>query len=82
MVNGCSMSFLRVLFDPASQVALVVKTPTAIAGDLRGLGSIQGRAPGGGHGSPLQYFCLENPMDRGAWWATIHSVAKSQTRLK
>ena len=41
-----------------------------------------GRSPGGGHGNPLQYSCLENPIDRGAWWATFHGVAKSQTRLK
>ena len=40
-----------------------------------------GRSPGEGNGSPLQYSCLENPMDRGAWWATIHGVAKSRTRL-
>ena len=40
-----------------------------------------GRSPGGGNGNPLQYFCLENPMDRGAWWATVHGVAKSWTRL-
>ena len=40
-----------------------------------------GRPPGGGHGHPLQYSCLENPMDRGAWWATIHGVTKSGTRL-
>ena len=48
------------------------------AGDL---GSIpgSGRSPGEGHGNPLQYSCLENPMDRGAWWATIHGVAKSRT---
>ena len=39
-------------------------------------------SPGGGHGNPLQYSCLENPMDRGAWWATVHSVAQSWTRLK
>ena len=38
-----------------------------------------GRAPGGVHGNPLQYSCLENPIDRGAWWATVHGVAKSQT---
>ena len=45
------------------------------------LGSVPGlgKSPGGGHGSPLQYSCLENPMDRGAWWATVHRVAKSQT---
>ena len=50
------------------------------AGDL---GSIpgSGRSPGEGNGNPLQYSCLENPMDGGAWWATVHGVAKSQTRL-
>ena len=41
-----------------------------------------GRAPRGGHGHPLQYSCLENPMERGAWWATVHRVLKSQTQLK
>ena len=41
-----------------------------------------GRSPGGGHDNPLQYSCLENPMDRGAWWATVHGVTKSQTWLK
>ena len=68
----------------ASQVALVVKNPSANAGDSRGAGSVpgSGRSPGGGNGSPLQYSCLENPMDRGAWWATVHWVAKSRTRLK
>jgi len=40
-----------------------------------------GRSPGEGHGNPLQYSCLENPMDRGAWWATVHGVTKSWTRL-
>ena len=40
-----------------------------------------GRSPGEGNGNPLQYSCLENPMDRGAWWATVHGIAKSQTRL-
>ena len=47
------------------------------------MGSIRGsgRPPGGGHGNPLQYSCLENPKDREAWWATVHRVAKSQTRL-
>ena len=38
-----------------------------------------GRSPGGGHGNPLKYFCLENSMDRGAWWATVHGVTKSDT---
>ena len=46
---------------------------------VRSLGS--GISSGEGNGNPLQYFCLENPMDRGAWWATVHGVAKSQTRL-
>ena len=40
-----------------------------------------GRSHGGGNGNPLQYSCLENPMDRGVWWATVHGVTKSQTRL-
>ena len=51
------------------------------AGDVRDSGSIPGlgRSPGGGHGNSLQYSCLENPMDRGAWRAIVHGVAKSQT---
>ena len=57
------------------------KEPT---GDGRDLGSIpgSGRSPGGGHGNPLLYSCLENPMIRGVWWATVHRVVKSRTRLK
>ena len=53
------------------------------AGDTSGPGSIPGlgRSPGGGHGNPLQYSCLENPMDRGAWRASVHRVARSWTRL-
>jgi len=60
----------------------VVKNPPASAEDIRDLGLIlgPGRSPGGGYGNPLQYSCQENPMDRGAWWATVHRVAKSQTR--
>ena len=50
------------------------------AGDL-GLIPGSGRSPGGGHGNPLQYSCLENPMDRGAWQATVLGVTESQTRL-
>ena len=67
----------------SSQVALVVKNPPANAGDVKDAGSIpgSGRSPGGGHGNPLQYSCLENPMDRGAWQATVHGVAESWTRL-
>ena len=65
----------------ASQVAPVVKNPPANAGDTRDMGSIPGlgRAPGEGNGNPLQYSCLENPMDRGAWQVTVHGAAKSQT---
>ena len=57
-----------------------VKASASNAGDL---GSIpgSGRSPGEGNGNPLQYSCLENPMDGGAWWATAHGVAKSRTRL-
>ena len=55
----------------------------ASACNVGDLGSIpgSGRSPGEGNGSPLQYSCLENPMDGGAWWATVHGVAKSQTPL-
>ena len=66
---------------PAFQVALVVKNPPANAEDT-GLICRLGRSPGGGHGNPLQYSCLENPMDRGAWWTTVHGVAKNRTLLK
>ena len=63
----------------ASQVALVVKNPPANAGDIKDAGLVPGlgRYPGGEHGNPLQYSCLENPMDRGAWLAIVHRVAKS-----
>ena len=59
----------------------MVKNLPANAGDIRNLGSIPGlgRSPGGGNGNPLQYSCLENPMDRGTWWATVHGVTKSWT---
>ena len=68
----------------ASQVALMVKDPPANEGDIRALSSIPGseRSPKGGHGNPLQYSCLENPMDRGAWWVIVHGVTKSWTQLK
>ena len=61
-----------------SQVALVVKNPPANARDTRDMGSVSGsgRTSGGGHGNPLQYSCLENPMDRGAWRATVHRVER------
>ena len=67
-----------------SRVVLVVKYSAANAGDFRNAGSISGsgRFPGEGNGNPLQYYCLENPTDRGAWWAIVHGVAKSQTQPK
>ena len=68
----------------ASQVALVIKKLPASTGDVRDEGSVPelGTSPGGGHGYPLKYPYLENPMDRGDWWATDHWVTKSHTRLK
>ena len=67
----------------ASYVALVLKNVSANAGDLRDAGSIPGsRRSEGGHGNPLQYSCLENPMDRGAWQGTVHRTAKSLTQLE
>ena len=68
----------------AYQVALLVKNPYASARDTGDMGPIpgSGRSPGEGHGSPFPYSCLENPMDRGAWQATVHGVAQSWTRLK
>ena len=62
----------------------MVKNPPVNAGDIRDAGPIPGseRCPGGGQGNPFQYSCLENPMNRGAWWATVHGVAKSRTQLK
>ena len=61
----------------------MVKNPSASAGDLRngGLTPGSGRPSGGGHGNPLQPSCLENPMDRGAWWALVHRVTESQAWL-
>ena len=56
------------------------KASACNAGDLDLIPGL-GRSPGEGNGNPLQYSCLENPMDRGAWWATVHKVAKSRTRL-
>ena len=62
----------------------MVKNPSANAGDVRDAGSIPrlGRSPGEGNGNPLQYSRVENPMDRGAWWATVHGFTKSWIQLK
>ena len=68
----------------ASQVALVVKNPPSNAGDVTDAGLMPGSGitPGEENGNPLQYFCLENLMDKGAWWATVYGVSVSRTRLK
>ena len=68
----------------ASQVALVVKNLPTNEGDVRDMGLIPGlgKSPGEGNGDPLQYSCLENSKDRGAWQATVRRAAKSRTRLK
>jgi len=82
---GCKLTLLwylssNIYMHQGSQVVLVVKSLPANA-DVRDVGSIPGleRSPGGGHGNPLQYSHLENPMDRGVWRATVHRVEKSQT---
>ena len=65
-------------------MALVVKNLPANAGDVRDTGLVPGSgiSPGRGHGNPLQYSCLKNPLDAGAWRAAVHRVSKSRTRLK
>ena len=69
--------------EQEEQGGSVVKNLPADEGDAGELSSIpgSGRPPGEGNGNPLQYSCLENPMDRGAWWAKVHGVSKSQTQL-
>ena len=68
----------------ASQMAQQIKNPPAMQEMQADMGSIPGwgRFPGEEHGEPLLYSCLENPMDRGAWWVTVHRVTKSQTQIK
>ena len=76
------------LMHRASQVLLLMKNLSTNAGDVRDTGSTpslipgSGRSPGGGHGNQLQYSSLENPMDRGAWWARVHGVTKVLDRTK
>ena len=82
--SRCAISIestIKASSEKASQVALMVKNLPTSAGDERVVGSILGlgRSPGGGHGNPLQYSCLENPMDRGAWRAPVCGVAMSWT---
>ena len=69
------------MYLQTSQAVLVVKNVPASVGDVRATGSFPGlqRSPGGRNGNPLQYSCLENPMDRGAWWATVPGVTKNWT---
>ena len=73
----CDLLLFIVGISQASQVVLVVKNPPANSGDIRDLGLIleSGRSPRGGNGNPLQYSCLENSMDRSAWWVTVHGLA-------
>ena len=78
--------WLPVAPEGSSQVAQRLKKKKnlpANAGDTGDAGSIPGlgRPPGGGNGNPLQYSCLGNPMDRGAWWTTVHGIAKSWAQL-
>ena len=70
--------FIRKGFITGLPGGSVVENPPANAGDPSLILRL-GRSPGGGHDNSLQYSCLGNPMDRGAWWATLHGVAKSQT---
>ena len=78
-----NLTSCNLLFSLYPWAVLAVKNAPANAGDIRGMGSIPGlgKSPGGGHGDLLQCSCLENPMDRGAWQASIHGVAESQTCL-
>ena len=81
--NRSSLYYHQICQAWASQLALVVKNLPVNAGDIRDVGTMpgSGRSPEGGYGNELQYSCLENPMDRRAWRATVHRVAKSRTRL-
>ena len=86
MVNGQTVLkkfFSENIIRKKSQVALVVKN-LPVTGDKRDTGLLPGlgRSPGEGNGNPLQYSCLENPTDRGVWWATVHGATNSQTRPK
>ena len=72
---GLGCTYANIGFPGGSEV----KAPACNVGDLGSIPGL-GRFPGEGNGNPLQYSCLENPMDRGAWWAIVHGVAKSRTR--
>ena len=82
MKGSISLSILCIQYRaPSFPGGRVGKNPPANAGAAGDVGSIPGseRVPGGGHGNPLQYFCLANPKNRGAWWDTVHRVTKSRT---
>ena len=80
---GCQESDTTEWLHFHFHVVLMVKKLPANTGDIREVGSVPGlgKSSGGGHGNPLQYSCLENPMNRGAWWAQVHRVTESWTRL-
>ena len=80
-VPGLSQLYLDNTKDGASLVALMIRKTPANAGDVRDMGSIPGlgRSPGGGHGNPFQYSCLENAMGSRAWQAMVHRITQSQT---
>ena len=81
--RGSSQSRDRTLFLYCRWIITNWVHLPANAGDIKDTGSVLGlgRSPGGGHGNPHEYSCLENPMDRGAWRATVHGITKSQTQL-
>ena len=80
----CVVIWFEYVVIQISQVVLVVENPSANIGRLKRhrFDPWIGRSPGGEHGNPLQYSCLENPMDRGAWQAAVHRVTQGQTQLK
>ena len=79
-LESCVCVCVNVLMPAGFPGGSEVKASACNAGDL-GLIPVSGRSPGEGNGNPLQYSCLENLMDGGAWWATVHGVTKSRTRL-
>ena len=80
LVSGVQQSD-SVIYIYGFQGGAVVKTPPADSGDTKDMGSVpgSGRSPEVGHGNPVQYYCLENAMDRGAWKVIVHGVTKNQT---
>ena len=83
VLNVCPSDTPCILALGASEVVLVIKNMPASSGDIRDAGSVPGlgRSPGGGNGNQLQYSCLGNPMDRGAWQSIVPEVTRSRTQL-